>query len=138
MASLTDLREALASNLSAITGLNESAYFRSNPTPPACEVTPGEITYDEAMQRGLDEWEFMVRVFVGVPNDIAAQKRLDSMMASSGTASIKAALESDPTLGGHAQDLHVTRCSGYRVYGPETGPVALGAEWTVRVFADGD
>lgn len=137
MASLTTLREALASNLAGIPGLQQSAYLLANPTPPAAEVLPAPIEYDKAMGRGHDLWRFTVRVFVGLTSDIAAQKRLDKMIASSGTNSIKAALESNTTLGGAAEDLHVTRCSGYRLFKRGTGQPLLGAEWEVEVHAPG-
>lgn len=138
MASLTDIREALAANLASITGLQQSAYLLSNPTPPAAEVQPSEIDYDAAFQRGMDEWTLIVRVFVGVSSDIGAQKRLDGMIASSGASSIKAAVESDRTLGGAVDDLRVTRCTGYRVFAREGGAGVLGAEWEVQVIARGD
>jgi hypothetical protein len=137
MASLTDLREALASNLAAIDGLQESAYVLANPTPPAAEVVPAPIEYDKAMGRGLDKWTFLVRVLVGLTSDIGAQKRLDKMLASAGPDSVKAALETDPTLGGAADDLIVTRCSGYRTFKREGGTLLLGAEWTTEVYASG-
>ena len=56
MASLTDLREGLAATLASITGLQQSAYLLSNPTPPTAEVQPGPVDYDLTMKRGLDKW----------------------------------------------------------------------------------
>jgi len=51
--------------------------------------------------------------------------------------SIKAAVESAPTLGGLIDDLQVTRVSGYERFQLESGPDALGATWTVRLLASG-
>lgn len=138
MPSLEDIRTGLATNLAGVTGLAESPYLLSNPTPPACEIQPGPIEYDQAFRRGLDRWTLTVRVFVGPSSDIGAQKRLDTMLAPAGTDSIKAALESDRTLGGMVDDLQVTRCEGYRVFVREGAPSVLGAEWTVVVLAEGD
>ncbi len=137
MASLTAIRTALAANLASISGLAQSPYMLANPTPPAAEIAPGEIRYDEAFARGLDRWQFKVRVFVGMTSDIGAQKRLDSMLASSGAGSIKAALESDRTLGGACEDLHVTGCRGYMVFTREGGNAVLGTEFDVVVLATG-
>jgi hypothetical protein len=137
MASLTDLREGLAANLASIPGLAESAYLLSNPTPPAAEVQPGEIDYLGAFQRGMDTWNFVVRVFVGATTDKGAQKRLDQMLESSGRYSVKAALEQDCQLDGACDDLVITGCSGYRIYSREGGAGVLGAEWQVQVIAPG-
>ena len=38
MATLTEIREGLAANLSGVTGLAENAYLLSNPIPPAAEI----------------------------------------------------------------------------------------------------
>ena len=138
MASLTSIREGLAANLDTIPKLQASAYLLSNPTPPAAEVQPGAIDYDRAMGRGHDDWLFTVRVFVGFTSDIGAQRRLDGMLASAGSASVKAAIESDPTLDGACEDLLVTRCTGYRLFGREGGAALLGAEWEVQVLAAGE
>lgn len=137
MASLTDIRVALADNLSSIAGLQQSAYMLSNPTPPTAEVMPSSIRYDRSMARGLDTHNLTVRVLVGQSSDRGAQKRLDGFLAGSGATSIKAAIESDTTLGGAASDLRVMECSGYRVYGREGNASVLGAEWQVEVVAKG-
>jgi hypothetical protein len=129
-----EIREGLAANLSTIPGLAESAYLLSNPTMPAAEIQPGEITYDQAHQRGLDEIMMTVRVFVGAGLNEGAQKLLDLMLAASGEYSVKTALESDRTLGGAADDIHVTSCTGPRIFTRDAMPSAIGAEWTVRVL----
>lgn len=135
MASFTDIREALAANLASVTGLQENAYVLSQPTPPAAEVMPAPIEYDRAFGRGLDRLNFIVRVFVGFTQDIGAQKRLDSMLASTGAASIKTALESDKTLGGLVDDLHVTGTSGYQLFSRAGSAPVLGAEWQVTILS---
>lgn len=138
MPEMSDVREALATNMQPIPGVQVSAYMLGNPTPPSIEVMPDEVEYDKTFQRGTDYWFFKVRAFVGKPDAIGAQKRLDRMLASSGAESVKARIESDHTLGGLVDNLLVTKCSGYRVYGAgQSGPGVLGAEWSVRVWADG-
>lgn len=137
MAELADLREALAANLAGVSGLTRSAYVLSNPTPPCAEIEPAPVEYDLAMHRGLDRWRFTVRVYVAANLDKGAQKRLDGYLASSGADSIKAALESDRTLAGAADDLRVTGCTGYRAYERGGQAAMLGAEWQVEVLALG-
>lgn len=137
MASLTAIRDGLASNLDGIADLQVSPYVLSAPTPPAAEIMPAEIDYDVTMARGIDRWKLVVRVFVGFTTDIGAQKRLDKMIASSGTDSVKAKVESDRTLGGAAHDVRVTGCSGYRIFRREGQAPVIGAEWEVEVLAGG-
>lgn len=137
MASLADVREALVSNLSTITGVQWSAYMLANPTLPYGEIVPAETEFDLAMDRGLDRYVLTVRVFVGQMSDIGAQKNLDEFLAGSGARSVKAAVEAAPDLGGACDDLRVTGVSGYRQFVFEGKPPALGAEWRVEVIASG-
>jgi hypothetical protein len=133
MPTLREVREGLAANLDAIPGLQAKAYKLSNSTPPCAWITPVEVDYDMAMQRGIDLWRFTVTVQVGAPTDIGAQMRLDRMLDPNGDESVKAMLEADDTLGGSVMDLRVTRCSGYGEYEGR-----LGAEWDVEVWASGE
>lgn len=135
MASITSIREAMASALQEIPGLQASAYMLANPTPPSAEIFPADISYDQAMQRGHDTNVFTVRVFVGETTDIGSQKQLDQYLESAGATSVKATLESDRTLGGVCQYLRVTDCSGYRRTVMEGRGAILAAEWRVEVLA---
>jgi hypothetical protein len=141
MATLTEIREALAVNLDVLTDVQVSAYMLASPTPPSAHLYPGggagEIEYDLAMGRGLDRWPFTVQVFVGAAADVGAQKRLDVFLAPSGAQSVKAAIESDKTLGGLVQDVRVVSCDGYRAYTFDGRAAVLGAEWHVEVLATG-
>jgi hypothetical protein len=134
MGTLTEIREGLEANLASIPGLAESAYLLGKPAFPAAEVQPDTINYDQAMGRGLDEQYMTVRVFVAASTDKGAQRKLDKFLEPDGEYSVKEALESDSTLGGTVQDVHVTTSTGYRIYTREGMPSALGAEWTVRVL----
>jgi hypothetical protein len=138
VASLQAIREGLAANMNAIPGLAASPWLLSNPTPPAAEIQPSEIEFDQASDRGFDRHLLIVRVFVAASTDRGAQNRLDQMLAGSGAYSVKAAIEADRQLGGACDDLLVMRCSGYRVFSREGMPSVLGAEWEVQVIAAGD
>jgi len=136
MASLTDIREALAATLQKVdVGWQVSAYIMGNATPPFAQVLPDETEYHQAMQDGAETWNFIVQVVVDLGTSEGAQRELDQLLESAGTRSVKQALEVDPTLGGLASDVMVTRSSGYRTYrlGP-TQADALGAEWNVSVL----
>lgn len=139
MATLEEIREGIAANLQPLPGVQVSAYQLGAPTLPCVEVFPASkaIEYDKSFQRGFDRWYLKVRAFTGGATDIGAQKRLDVMIASSGPGSVKTLIESDPQLGGAVTDLRVTQCSGYKTYERPSGPMVLGAEWDVEVWADG-
>lgn len=135
MGKMADLRGALAASLVTLPGVQENAYVLGNPTPPCAEVEPAPIEYDLAMQRGLDKWRFIVRVFVGGSTDIGAQRKLDEFIDPTGSMSVKTLIEADPTLGGACDNAHVITCSGYKTYSSNrSGITYLGAEWTVQIY----
>lgn len=139
MASITDIRAALMAPIKALGGINASPYILMNPTPPYAHCFPGgeagDIEYDLAMQRGLDLMPFTVEVFTGAPGDIAQQVNLDAYLAASGERSIKQAIETDRTLGGLVDDLHVTSAIGYRaVVLPGRNDPLLSATWRVHIY----
>lgn len=132
------IRAGIASALSTIPGvIPPSGYLLSEPTPPTFEIELAGIEYDQTYVRGVNEWTFTVRGFVGTASDYAAQLTLDGWMATTGTSSVKAALESDQTLSGAVAALHVVRVSSPRTFAVAAMPNAtfLGAEWTVRILA---
>ena len=136
MTALTDLRTGLANRLNTITGLRSSAYIPDNPQPPVAVVMPGRITYDQAFGRGSDEYQFTIMLIVGRVADRASQTTLDGYCESSGSRSVKAAIEGDRTLGGKALDCRVTEMTNQ-------GSLSIGdvtyhtAEFSVTVIAAG-
>ena len=136
MTALTDLRTGLANRLTTITGQRSSAYIPDNPQPPVAVVMPGRITYDTAFGRGSDEYQFTIMLIVGRVADRASQTTLDGYCESSGSRSVKAAIEGDRTLGGKALDCRVTEMTNQ-------GSLAIGdvtyhtAEFSVTVIAAG-
>lgn len=136
MATLKEIREGLALNLrTSINEIQATGYMMSDPTPPSAEIVPTRVEYDLAMARGLDRLSFIVRIFVSFTQDLGAQMKLDEYLAPSGARSVKVALESDVTLGGTVDDLHVTEQSGYQTWAREGHPFVLGADWMVEVYA---
>lgn len=129
-----EIREGIARNLkAAITGAQINPWPLANPTPPAIDVIRGDTEYDRAMGRGHDDWEFIVRVFVALGNDLAAQRRLAGLCAQ-----VKEAVEADKTLGGAADTCRVTRQSKDQTYSRDGGGPLLGREFSVFVIAAGD
>jgi hypothetical protein len=137
VATITAIRRGIAANLAQLgnnMGMQVSAYTLANPTPPMMQVLPGEVVYDRAFHRGLDEITMLVQALVAYGSDIGSQTRLDELLDPTGANSMKTAVESDSTLGGIVGDVSVLNATGYRVAAGANGPVLL-CEWSVQVYA---
>jgi hypothetical protein len=134
MATVTQIRAGIATNLATITGLRTSALIPDAPQPPIAVVIPDSITYDTAFHRGMDMFMYTVTVIVGRASDRTAQTSLDGFCNPTGASSIKTAIETDRTLGGVAQTLRVT---DMKMYGSMTigDTVYLTADFSVTVYA---
>lgn len=128
------MRTGLANNLASIAGLRTSDYVPDDPKPPVAVVMPPTITFDLAMGRGLDEYEFIITVIVGRQSERAAQRLLDSLCAPTGAGSVKTAIESDRFLAGQCQDLRVTEMRGISSLIIDQ-ITYLAAEFTVQVYS---
>ena len=132
MASLSELRVALAQAMSAVPNLRTSATVPDAPRPPIAVVMPDRIEYDLNARRGADTFFFTIMLLVGRADDRAAQNNLDAYLV--GPDSIKAAVEADRTLGGKANTCRVTQMSNYSSM-PVGEVVYLAAQFTVEVTA---
>ena len=132
--SITDIRDGLATNLATISGLRTSAELPDQPNPPIAVVQLNNVTYDQAFQGGLVLYNFTITVIVGKVAERLAQQRLNAY-ASTGAGGVKAALQSDKTLGGHAFDVKLQEMTNI-------GAITLGeqqylaAEFAAIVYAD--
>jgi len=135
MASITDLRTGIATNLATITGLRTSPTLPDNPNPPIALVTPVSVSFDDVFKRGMQTYTFSVSVIVGRVDERTAQNKLDGFVSSTGSSSIKLAIERDKTLGGKAFDCRVTEM---RNYGQVTigDVIYLSAEFNILCYAD--
>lgn len=135
MALVTDLRNGLAANLATISGLRQQAWQPDNINPPAAYIFPQGVTFDNAFNRGMNTYTFVVTVVVGRQSERSSQNALDTYVSGTGSNSIKRAIESDKTLGGKAFDVRVTdvRNYGELVAGEVT---YLSAEFVVLCYAD--
>lgn len=136
MASITDLRTAIATNLARIPGLRTSYFAPDLVNPPMAIVEPDAtpVTFDIAMNRGLDQFRFTVTVIVKRADERSGQNALDVYCAGSGDYSVKQAIEWDRTLGGHANDCRVTEISSYGSISVNENQY-LAAEFSVVVYA---
>ncbi len=104
MATLTEIRNALAAQIDALVpGLRTAATVPGTVNPPVAVITPNPaalINYLEVMGSGLATWTMRVYIIVGTVSDRSAQAKLDGFLSPTGEASIPAAVNADPTLGG--------------------------------------
>jgi hypothetical protein len=131
--SISDLRQGLADNLETIPGLRVYATLPDVVNPPSAMITLDRITYNRQMLGAMSEYSFKVTVVLGRVSERVAQQNLDLLVAPSGD-SVKAAIESDKTLGGSAFDVFVPELSAYGAVSIN-GIDYLSAEFSVQVFA---
>ena len=105
---ISDIREGIKQNLSSIDGLRCYDIVPDVIVPPCVVVGQLEFTFDLNNARGLDQANLDVFVIVQRFSERTGQDKLDTYLAGSGDNSIKAAIESDRTLGGACNTLRVT------------------------------
>lgn len=134
MPSISELRTGLTTRLATISGLRTSATIPDQINPPVAVISLDNIVFDEAFNRGLDEYQFTVTLFIGRVAERSSQTALDLYLAPTGSGSVKTAIEGDRSLGGKAQTLRVTDMTGIT---PITvGDVSyLTAQFAVIVYA---
>ena len=109
------VRTNLKTALQTITGLRVFDYVPDStnvPTNNAFAIV-GQLSmnYDYTLNRGFDSATCNIIVIVGRMSEKDGQSRLDGLLQSSGSTSIKAAVEADKTLGGAIQTLRVVSAS---------------------------
>jgi hypothetical protein len=140
LATITEIRDGLVANLQTALG-DQIQALRSpvgNPTPPTAWVLRDRTDFDVTLQRGTDMHVFLVQLLVGLVDGLDSQDLLDQYAAPAGGLSVKAAIESDTTLGGLVDDLRVTevaRDQVHLIYGQAASAQYLGTEFTVEVYA---
>jgi hypothetical protein len=132
MASISDIRQGLADNLSQVYGLRVSPTMVDAPRPPQAMIYPDRVEYDLNANRGADTFFFIVYVVVGRADDRTAQNRLDQFIV--GPDSVKAAIESDRSLGNRADTCRVTEMRNYQQLSIGD-TIYLSAEFEVEVVA---
>lgn len=139
MSVLADIRSGLRDNIKAyISDWQVSPYRLASPVPPGIMIVRGEIRPHRAMQNGLVEYDMRVLAFVADASDARmTQIHLDALLDPSGPDSMQAAIESDKTLGGVADDLIVQTIPEEQVLVGADNMGRVIAEWPVMVYVDG-
>ena len=132
---VTGMRTALATNLGTISGIRTYADIPDNPMMPAAVVQLESVSYDQAMQRGLTEYRFLVTVIFGRVATSQAQRSMDQLIDDGGGRSVQSAVVSDKTLNGHAFDVRVSEMTNITAI--TIGDITyLSADFAVIVYAD--
>ena len=135
MASLTSIRNGIATNLGNISSLSVYGYVPDSIEPPTAIVGVVEsIDYDSTMARGSDTYNIPILLYVRRVDAQDSQETLDGYLASTGASSVKAQVESDLTLSGSAQSVRVVEADNYGVYTVNDIDY-LGVEFGVEVIA---
>jgi hypothetical protein len=130
---ISNLRTGLANNLQTITGLRVVDTLPDLVNPPMAMIGLDKISYNQQNNAAMAEYVFKVTVVLGRVSERTAQQNLDILVAP-GSGSIKAAIESDRTLGGYAYDVYVPELSAYGAVSIN-GIDLLSAEFSVQVYA---
>jgi len=133
MASISELRQGLATNLQTITGLRVVDTLPDLVNPPMAMIGLTKVNYNQQNQRSMAEYTFQITVVVGRVSERTAQATLDVLVAP-GSGSVKYAVESDRTLGGKAYEVFIPELSAYGAVSIN-GIDYLSAEFSVQVFA---
>ena len=135
MASLSSIRSGIATNLGNISSLTVFGFVPDSIEPPTAVVgVVDNIEYDSTMARGADTYSIPVFLYVSRVDAQDSQDTLDAFLASTGSSSVKAQVESDITLGGEAQSVRVVEADNYGVYTINNIDY-LGCEFTIEVIA---
>ena len=132
----SQVREGLKTNLKEIDNLRVYEQLPDTMVPPCAVIGQLDFTYDLNNARGLDQANVDVFVIVQRFSERAGVDKLDQYLAGSGSYSIKAAIESDRTLGG--------ACDSLRVTGAEAGTYQmadvdyLSYRYRVTIYGQGD
>lgn len=142
MATLTELREAFCNVVNNALG-EDSDFFTypqmvDMPTTPCLIVEPADADFCTVMQRGQDDWYFMVYVLCSRTDTESAQKELDEYIAGSGPKSIRHIIYDHPDLDlGDNTQAFVMGMKGYGGAFEANRTPMVGAVLTVKVSTDG-
>jgi|DEB19_MinimDraft_3_1074340.scaffolds.fasta_scaffold25515_3 hypothetical protein len=129
---VADIRTGIANALSSITTLRVYTSVPDSPQVPCAVIYPDTVQYGQAFS-GEANVRMTIQVLTASVNTQAGQAELDGFCADSGSTSIPAKIEANPTLGGAAVSASVTEMRNYGVMGDTTRYYS--AELVVDVYA---
>lgn len=138
MASLTAIRDAIKTTVEAnVTGMTCYDTVPDASNLPATVVVPDVASFVQAMGRGMDTYEFDLYVLVSANEMDIRQDELDTYVTGAGSASIRAAIFANKTLGLSNVDAHITGMSVYAEKFPMASVQHIGAVLHLIVHTTG-
>lgn len=136
MTLVSAIRDGIKTQLATISGLTAHSTVPGSIFPPAAIVRRRQTSFDSTMARGSDDYQFTVTLLVSQGSWTHGQDNLDTYLASSGSSSIKAAIEGDVSLGGVVDFARVSSAGedGLMTY---NGTEYVAVDFTVEVTASG-
>jgi len=128
---ISDLRQGLVNNLQTITGLRVIPTLPDVVNPPQALIALDKIDYQQQNNNSMSIYTFKITIVLGRVSERTAQQNLDVLVAPTG---VKAAIESDRTLGGFAYEVNIQALDAYGAISIN-GIDYLSAEFSVLVYA---
>jgi len=128
---ISDLRAGLVANLQTIPDIRVYATLPDVVNPPSALITLDRVEYQQQNNNAMSIYTFKVTVVLGRVSERVAQENMDVLVAPTG---VKAAIESDRTLGGNAYEVNIQEMSSYGAVSIN-GIDYLSAEFSVLVYA---
>jgi hypothetical protein len=134
MADVNTIATGLATRL-ATTGLKTFPTAPGQVVPPCIVVIPNRpaILFGQTLD-GEATVNLLAICLLSAANDNTGQVALNAIISSSGTQSICAAVQADPTLGGACESSLVLQVSSYGLV-EYAGQQYMGASFLIQVFA---
>jgi len=128
---ISDLRAGLVANLQTIPDIRVYATLPDVVNPPSALITLDRVEYQQQNNNAMSIYTFKVTIVLGRVSERVAQENMDVLVAPTG---VKAAIESDRTLGGNAYEVNIQEMSSYGAVSIN-GIDYLSAEFSVLVYA---
>jgi len=133
-ATITQVKQGLATRLATINGLRAFAYQPDQLNPPMALPTLDNVLYHKTMKTALTEMTFTVTLIVCKADSRAAQSQVDPYISATGSQSVRVAIEGDPTLGGVVDSLIVNSAGGFQIISAEDGDY-LATDFNLTVYS---
>lgn len=118
MASLTNIRKAVASVIDGVDGLRVHDTYQQQVNPPAAVIMPQRaqlVVFDT--QDGSNSYYLVIMLMVAYTEDASSQAQMDAYLdtgvGASPASSVLMALRADPTCGGQVSYCVPTAALGY-------------------------
>lgn len=123
--------------LTATTGGQGAPYFLTNPTPPTLHVLGAAVDYDRTFGRGGDQLTLTIQGLAGTTADQAGQELIDNWCDTTGSTSVKAAIETERpsavTLGSLVASCRVTGHTRPVITALTNGTECWSVEFTLEI-----